>query len=129
MEYQCTKTQIVALMVDGYEDEDKTQRNSTNPHLVYDPEVFFQTAWRCDYSTAPKETSIKVKLPHRFLYRPSLVMPKASQLEDVSLKVKRHLVLGYQNRIMQRVCISIMLSLHHDICTEVLKPEFSSYAS
>ena len=74
-------------MLDGFEDEDKLLRNSTNPVLVNDPTVFFQTAWQCSFTYTPLEKTVKLKVPKRFLYRPNILITKVSQMEDAKLKV------------------------------------------
>ena len=87
MKYQCSRPTMITIMIDGYEDDDSLLRNSTNPLLVNDPTIFFKTSWQCSYTPVEMKATAKAKLPKRFLYRPNILMPKVSTVENLKLKV------------------------------------------
>lgn len=87
MKYQCNRPLVVTVFIDGYENQDESFRKSTNPLMVQDPTIIFKKSFLCLYSEDVKTKSILLKFPNRLLYKSSLLMKKASSMEDMKLKV------------------------------------------
>lgn len=79
---------MITVMIDGYENDDGLLRNDSNPLLVNNPTIIFQSTWHCSYMPLPMEGTVSASLPNRFTFRPNVLMPKVSTLEKVLLKVR-----------------------------------------
>jgi len=78
---------VISLLIDGYEDQDPWLRSETNPLLANDPNIIFKHSFHCGYSIDVKRKVFRVKLPSRLTCSPGILMPRASTIEDVQLKV------------------------------------------
>ena len=78
------------MFLDGYADEDTLFRNSTDPHLRYEPDILNAKHWQCRPSTVTFKRKVKLKLPPGTYLKPDIENPKALYWSDIKLKVIFH---------------------------------------
>jgi len=86
VKYSCKKPSVIAVFLDGYADDDTLFRNSSDPHLLYDPDMLSVKHWPCRPSPVRFKRKVKLKLPPGTYLKPDVENPKAVYWNDIKLK-------------------------------------------